>query len=266
MRAHGGVPVAVLTPEMEDAVQRLHAALHPEEVVLFGSRAYGTPRPDSDMDLLVVFAPTAEPLEGRERRARQALGAASRHRVGGHVWTYTREELREQLRRGSTAVRDALVKGTCLFPLGGRSRYAELAGEWSATGATETMLEKARDDLDTAELILASAGGRRNQWWTAASHAQQAAEKALKALIYHLGDEPECTHSLGDLVPRAAELDSVHGRALLLQYQPALADVERYAVQPRYVEAAPVGEAEARRAVATAQAVLAEAVTLTAVR
>ena len=31
--------MAVLTPEMEAAVMRLHAALDPEEIILFGSRA-----------------------------------------------------------------------------------------------------------------------------------------------------------------------------------------------------------------------------------
>lgn len=36
-------------------VGRLAAALRPEAIFLFGSRAGGTPRPDSDFDLLVVL-------------------------------------------------------------------------------------------------------------------------------------------------------------------------------------------------------------------
>lgn len=36
-------------------VGRLTAALRPEAIFLFGSRASGTPRPDSDFDLLVVL-------------------------------------------------------------------------------------------------------------------------------------------------------------------------------------------------------------------
>jgi HEPN domain-containing protein/predicted nucleotidyltransferase len=250
--------VAGLTQEMVSAVDRLVAAFHPEEVVLFGSRAYGTAREDSDMDLLLVLRPTDEPQDVRQRRAREALGADDWCRVDGHVWAYTPEELREELRRGSTAIRDALARGERLFPPGGRSRYAHLAEEWSATGAKETLLQKAREDLDTAEVLLGIVGSRMSQWWTVAFHAQRAAEKALKALIYHLGGEPERTHSQSELALRASGLDPVRGRALFLKYQPQLAELERHAVQPRYADAPPVGEAEARAAIELARAVVAD--------
>jgi HEPN domain-containing protein/predicted nucleotidyltransferase len=250
--------VAVLTREMVAAVDRLVAAFRPEEVVLFGSRAYGTAREDSDMDLLLVLHPTDEPQDARQRRAREALRADGWRRVDAHVWAYTPEELREELRRGSTAVRDALARGERLFPAGGRSRYAALAREWSVTGAKETLLQKAREDLDTAEVLLGIVGSRMSQWWTVVFHAQQAAEKALKALIYHLGGEPERTHSLSELGLQVAELDPVRGRALCLKYQPPLAELERHAVQPRYVDVPPVGEAEARDTVELAQALVAD--------
>jgi hypothetical protein len=93
--------------------------------------------------------------------------------VDGHVWALTPNEMREALRRGDTAVRDALAKGERLFPEGGRSRYADLAGEWPATGAKKTLLEKAPDDLEAAELILSAATGRRQGWWTVAFHADR---------------------------------------------------------------------------------------------
>jgi HEPN domain-containing protein/predicted nucleotidyltransferase len=250
--------MAVVTQEIEVAVQRLQAVFDAEEIVLFGSWAYGTPRPDSDIDLLVVLHPTDEPPAGRQRRAMQALGANGRRRVDGHVWAYTPEELLEQLRRGSTAVRDALAKGTRLFPADGHSRYVDLAGEWSATGAEETLLQKAREDLDTAEVLSQVVGNRMGQWWTVAFHAQQAAEKALKALIYHLGGEPERTHSLSDLAEKAAGLDAARGRPLFLKYQPRLAELGKHAVQPRYTDAPPISEAEARAAVAIARDALAD--------
>ena len=199
--------MAVLTQEIEVAVQRLRAALQPEEIVLFGSRAYGTPRPDSDIDLLVVLHPTDEPQETRQRRAMQALGADGWRRVDGHVWAYTPEELHEQLRLGSTAVRDALAKGIRLFPQGGCSRYRELAGDWSATGAEETLLQKAREDLILADKALTPPVVP----WGAAFHAQQAAEKAMKAfLAWH--DVPfRKTHSLEELGRQCVALDSTLG-------------------------------------------------------
>lgn len=244
--------MAVVTRAMEAAIERLRAAFDPEEIILFGSRAYGRPRPDSDVDLLVVLRSTAESLSARERRAREALGSDGWRLVEGHIWAYTTQEIRQQLHRGDTAVRDALEKGEPMFPRNGRSRYADLAGEWSATGAKAEMLEKAREDLITAERMVQPPLVA----WVVAFHAQQAAEKALKAFIYHLGDEPERTHRLSELALRASELDASRGHALFLKYQPRLAELEKHAVQPRYASAPPVSEEEARRAVETARSIL----------
>jgi len=40
-------------------VDQIVARWHPEKVILFGSHAYGTPTPDSDVDLLIIM-----PVEG----------------------------------------------------------------------------------------------------------------------------------------------------------------------------------------------------------
>ncbi len=45
------------------AVQKIVEALHPEKIILFGSYAYGTPTPDSDVDLLVIIETTASRKE-----------------------------------------------------------------------------------------------------------------------------------------------------------------------------------------------------------
>ncbi len=45
-------PVSVSLPK---AVERIAKTLNPVKIILFGSYAYGTPTPDSDVDLLVVL-------------------------------------------------------------------------------------------------------------------------------------------------------------------------------------------------------------------
>src|SRR5438128_4173171 len=42
--------------------RQIVARFHPEKIILFGSYAYGTPTPDSDVDLLVVM-PTRNQLD-----------------------------------------------------------------------------------------------------------------------------------------------------------------------------------------------------------
>jgi uncharacterized protein len=61
---------------VSDAVHRLVAQLDPDEIWLFGSRARGDHRPDSDIDLLVVL-PDGLPLES------YTLRAARRPLLGG---------------------------------------------------------------------------------------------------------------------------------------------------------------------------------------
>ena len=54
------VPVSETLPK---AAQHMAEKLHPEKIILFGSYAYGTPTPDSDVDLLVVMNTTATTTE-----------------------------------------------------------------------------------------------------------------------------------------------------------------------------------------------------------
>jgi predicted nucleotidyltransferase len=49
-------------PALAEIVRRLVAALHPERVYLFGSRARGDAGPNSDYDLLVLVDRPTEPL------------------------------------------------------------------------------------------------------------------------------------------------------------------------------------------------------------
>jgi predicted nucleotidyltransferase len=60
VRPTGFPPVAKTLPK---AVKRLVAELKPEKIILFGSYAYGTPTPDSDVDLLIVMKTRARPID-----------------------------------------------------------------------------------------------------------------------------------------------------------------------------------------------------------
>lgn len=67
-----------MSEEVHSVVERVVAEVQPLRIILFGSRAKGTPRPDSDIDLLVVMP------DGSRRRpiARQLYRAISPPGVG----------------------------------------------------------------------------------------------------------------------------------------------------------------------------------------
>jgi predicted nucleotidyltransferase len=53
---------AVTTPEVLDAmVRRIAERFSPEKIILFGSHARGDARPDSDIDLMVLFSELESP-------------------------------------------------------------------------------------------------------------------------------------------------------------------------------------------------------------
>ena len=64
----------MLTQQMLDEIsRRIAAVLHPEQIILFGSHAWGTPTAESDVDLLIILSDSEEPPHRRAVRAHRAL-------------------------------------------------------------------------------------------------------------------------------------------------------------------------------------------------
>ena len=58
---------------LNEIVQRLVNALHPEKIYLFGSHAYGQPNDDSDVDLLIVVNDSDLPIRMKTVESYRAL-------------------------------------------------------------------------------------------------------------------------------------------------------------------------------------------------
>jgi len=77
-----------------EITRRIVEALAPERIYLFGSRARGDARPDSDWDVLVVVAASQIPGHRRDAVALRALRGL---RVSVDVLVLTREEFEGKL-------------------------------------------------------------------------------------------------------------------------------------------------------------------------
>jgi predicted nucleotidyltransferase len=60
-------------PTVTEIARQIAETFHPRRIVLFGSRARGTARPDSDVDLMVEMETSARPVE-RARAVRRLFG------------------------------------------------------------------------------------------------------------------------------------------------------------------------------------------------
>jgi predicted nucleotidyltransferase len=108
-----------LTPEMvEEAVNRIVEAVHPLQIIAFGSRAKGTARPDSDLDLLVVTTPDENSAENRRAERLQIRGALSGMMFSKDILVTNPEHLAEQRTWLGSVYRNAEAEGALVWQNG----------------------------------------------------------------------------------------------------------------------------------------------------
>ncbi len=105
-------------PELDSAlvkelVRRIVRSAHPERIILFGSRARGDHRPDSDIDLLVV----QDSMLPRHKRSLPLYAALSELSVpvDMELVVYTPDEVREWSAAQAAFVTTALREGRVLY-------------------------------------------------------------------------------------------------------------------------------------------------------
>ena len=96
---------------LAEIVRRLVAAVDPDKIILFGSRARGDSRPGSDVDLLIVRDSTEKP----HRRAIPAYRSLWGLGVPKDILWYTPEEVREWAGARNHVVARALREGRVLY-------------------------------------------------------------------------------------------------------------------------------------------------------
>ena len=200
-------------------------AVRPDRVILFGSRARGDFRPDSDIDLLIVTGPG--PVD---RRAYQRTSAAAHHKVEelydepmGVDLVHLSEDAFHDGRRARNHVAGQAV----------RDGFDANGDKVNYDNPTPTNWPDIRQRIANAERELRVLNilveGNADQE-AIGFHAQQAIENALKGWISALDDDYRNTHELGKLVAivrrHPQEEDTPAGEQLTW--------LTSYAVQYRY--------------------------------
>jgi uncharacterized protein len=97
---------------LDQITQKLVVNLHPEQIILFGSYAYGEPTEDSDIDLLVIVSQSDEP---RYRRSRQAYKVLRGIGIPKDILVITRAEVARKTNVASSLVNQVLRQGKVLY-------------------------------------------------------------------------------------------------------------------------------------------------------
>jgi HEPN domain-containing protein/predicted nucleotidyltransferase len=173
---------------LDQITRRLVDELSPERIYLFGSRAYGTPRSSSDVDLVVIVPDGDVDRFALNARAYSAVG-----RIGCGIDVLVYPATRFDRRSGWRANFEHTVRnnGKLLYGVDGMA----FAREW---------LEKAWRDRTAARRLLEGEPALVDM---AAFHCQQTIEKTLKAFLVHHNVVFEKLHELALLCDLCQRID-----------------------------------------------------------
>ena len=177
------------------------SALAARCVVLYGSRARGDHRQDSDIDLAIVAAEieltTQQRSDLRDRARAAALSVASGNRIDVIVWT--EDEYRTKKRSINHVAGRAWREGLILY-----GDHETLPGEEAMSE-----LENARELMRMCQGQVRGINNMRDETVFAEEifgfNAQRGAELAFKAWITLLGQRYERTHDVADLLAILAD-------------------------------------------------------------
>lgn len=98
-------------PSVEEIVQRIADHLRPEKIILFGSRAQGKASPESDIDLLIVYAGPKS-----KREVKLEVHSLFKHPdFSMDVFVLTPQELEMQKAIANTLAREVTESGVVFY-------------------------------------------------------------------------------------------------------------------------------------------------------
>lgn len=114
----------ITTELLEEIVRRLVEGLQPEQIILFGSYAYGKPTEASDLDIMVIVSESTEPLYRRAQKAYPCLRGLA---VPIDLIVLTAREAQEEASVVTSLAHRVLKGGKVLYERSQAHRDSEVA-------------------------------------------------------------------------------------------------------------------------------------------
>lgn len=95
---------------IEEITRRIIANFDPQKVILFGSYAYGDPKPESDIDILVIMH-----TELSEIQQAQAIRKSINPLFGLDLLVYKPDNISKRIQWGDSFLKEILEKGVILY-------------------------------------------------------------------------------------------------------------------------------------------------------
>ena len=213
---------------MQEMAARLRDEYGAEAVILYGSRAEGRARPDSDVDLMIIKSGLSGDETERFREVNAILSDFRReYLLDTHV--VTRKQIEGMLAQGNHFVQDVILQGRVLYENGCIEKYVELAREsynMNPQGSEfpEYWIGIAEQDYGRVTILFDN-----DDPVGAGYFLQQAVEKFFKAYLIRQGWRLQRTHDLGRLLDDAVGYDET-----LEQYRAVCELVSMYQFTGRY--------------------------------
>lgn len=165
----------------------------PLQVILFGSYAYGTPREDSDVDLLVVM----DIPESETSHQASEIWQRIPRRFSMDLLVRSQEEVTYRISHNDWFFREITEKGKVLFGNIDYSKKTAIKKIEGMNPITIEWIEKAEGDYTTVMLLQQSPIASKD---VLCFHAQQCIDKYLKAWLQEANIQVPRTHNLEELL------------------------------------------------------------------
>jgi len=229
--------------ELDRVVRRIVEQVDPVAIYLFGSRARGDARPESDYDLMIVV-PDTTPIE---RSLHERVWKVARApRIGATPFLSRADSFAWRRHEVGTLEYEVEIDGLQLYPERGQPflRSASRGERAMNVNVVQEWLRRVEKDLTMARKGCEGGDAVPDQ---AAYHVQQAAEKLTKAALVAHQLRPQRGHKIEEFAPLLPEDFLLKARYRKLERLSDLAWAYRY---PEYPGQEPIPEPSVEDALA----------------